>query len=94
MIDSDAIINELAEIEHMQQDSRLSADARFALMGAGQALRNVLARDTREIVERFTPDLTDKLPDRTTETFDQAFGRMRGAAMRRAAKRRKHKSRR
>jgi hypothetical protein len=50
---------------------------------------------TREIVEQFMPDLADKLPERTTETFDQAFGRMRGAAMRRAAKRRKqHKSRR
>ncbi|WP_407159417.1 hypothetical protein [Bradyrhizobium sp. STM 3557] len=35
---------------------------------------------TREIVELFMPELADKLPNRKTETFDQAFGRMGGAA--------------
>ncbi|WP_407155142.1 hypothetical protein [Bradyrhizobium sp. STM 3557] len=45
--------------------------------------------NTREIVERFMPDLADRLPDRTTETFDQAFGRIRAAAVRKVTKRRK-----
>jgi hypothetical protein len=46
MLDRDAIINELAEIEHMLQDERLSDDDRFALMGASQVLRHVLDRET------------------------------------------------
>jgi hypothetical protein len=37
---------------------------------------------TRKIVERFMPDIADNLPERRTETFDQAFGRMRAAAVR------------
>jgi hypothetical protein len=45
--------------------------------------------NAREIVERFMPDLAYKLPRRTTETFDQAFGRMCGAAERKVRKRRK-----
>jgi hypothetical protein len=45
--------------------------------------------ETREIVERFMPDLVDRLPERTSETFDQAFGKMRAAAARKPAKRRK-----
>ena len=32
---------------------------------------------TREIVERFMPDLASRLPAKRTETFDQAFGRVR-----------------
>jgi hypothetical protein len=48
---------------------------------------------TREIVERFMPDLVDRLPERTTETFDQALGKMRAAATRKATKRRKKPSR-
>jgi pyridoxine 5'-phosphate synthase PdxJ len=43
--------------------------------------------DMREIVEHFMPDLVDKLPDRRTETFDQAFGRTRAAALRKHPKR-------
>jgi len=46
MIDCDAIITELAEIEHVLQDTRLGVDARFALMGASQALRHVLDPET------------------------------------------------
>jgi len=48
-----------------------------------------IAGDTREIVERFMPDLAYKLPDRTTETFDQAVGRIRGGAVRNVTKGRK-----
>ncbi|MGJ4944267.1 hypothetical protein ACQR1W_27120 [Bradyrhizobium sp. HKCCYLS1011] len=46
MIDREAISTELAEIEHMLQDTRLSLDTRFALMGASQALRHVLDPET------------------------------------------------
>ena len=31
---------------------------------------------TRDIVERFMPDLASRLPEKRTETFDQAFGRV------------------
>jgi hypothetical protein len=37
---------------------------------------------TREIVEKFMPELVDRLPERTTETFDKAFGKMRASAQR------------
>jgi hypothetical protein len=37
---------------------------------------------TREIVEKFMPDLVDRLPERTSETFHQALGRKRAAAKR------------
>jgi hypothetical protein len=40
----------------------------------------------REMVERFMPDLIDKLPDRTTETLDQVIGKSRAAAARKASK--------
>jgi hypothetical protein len=43
----------------------------------------------RQIVERFMPDLVDKMPDRTTETFDHAFGRTRAAATRKVTRCRK-----
>jgi hypothetical protein len=38
------------------------------------------------MVERFMPDLIDKLPDRTTETLDQVIGKSRAAAARKASK--------
>lgn len=37
---------------------------------------------TREIVETFMPDLVSRLPAKRTETFEQAFGRMRAKAKR------------
>ncbi|WP_139025081.1 hypothetical protein [Bradyrhizobium sp. STM 3843] len=40
------IAAELREIEYILQDDRLSEEARFALMGASQALRHVLAPRT------------------------------------------------
>ena len=36
----------------------------------------------RELVERYMPDQVDRLPDKRTETFDQAFGRVRAKAKR------------
>ena len=42
---------------------------------------------TREIVERFMPDLASWLPAKRTETFDQAFGRVRARAGRKVAAR-------
>lgn len=41
---------------------------------------------TREMVEQFMPDLVDRLPARTTETFDQALGKTKAAAARKATK--------
>lgn len=38
----------------------------------------------RAIVERYMPDLADRLPARPMEKFEQAFGRMRAAAKRKA----------
>lgn len=35
-----------------------------------------------EIVEAYMPDLVSRLPKKRTETFDQAFGRMRAKAKR------------
>jgi hypothetical protein len=35
----------------------------------------VIADDSRELVERYMPDLVDRLPGKRTERFDQAFGR-------------------
>ncbi|WP_024511908.1 hypothetical protein [Bradyrhizobium sp. ARR65] len=37
---------------------------------------------TRDLVERFMPDLVGRLPEKRTETFEQAFGRMRAKAKR------------
>ncbi|WP_407174456.1 hypothetical protein [Bradyrhizobium sp. STM 3562] len=37
---------------------------------------------TRDLVERFMPDLVDRLPEKRTETFEQALGRMRAKAKR------------
>jgi hypothetical protein len=42
---------------------------------------------TREIVERFMPDLVDRLPERQTETFDKAFGKIRAAGARKVPSR-------
>jgi len=43
---------------------------------AFQAIR-YRAFDARDIlVERFMPDLVERLPAKRTESFDQAFGRM------------------
>jgi hypothetical protein len=76
----------------LRPDGRSMTDDEFrALHDQIAAFDDVewIAGDTREIVKRFMPDLTEMLPDRTTETFDQAFGRIRGAAVRKATKRRK-----
>ncbi|WP_157450553.1 hypothetical protein [Bradyrhizobium sp. ARR65] len=37
---------------------------------------------TRDIVERFMPDLVSWLPEKRTEMLEQAFGRMRAKAKR------------
>jgi hypothetical protein len=50
--------------------------------------------ETRKVIEQSMPDLGDKLPERTMETFDQAFGRMRAAAVRRNSKPRKSQTKR
>ena len=49
---------------------------------------------TRQIVEAFMPDLADRLPARRSETFDQAFGRVRGKAQRKAVARARRKRKR
>jgi hypothetical protein len=46
MMNRDAIEAELLAIEHTLQDERLTQDAKFALMGASQALRNMLDPET------------------------------------------------
>jgi hypothetical protein len=38
----------------------------------------------RDIVERFMPDLASRLPEKRTETFDQAFGRVRARSRHRS----------
>jgi hypothetical protein len=45
-MDRDAILTELLEIEGTLQDDRLNDDDRHSLLGAQQALRNILDRDT------------------------------------------------
>jgi hypothetical protein len=52
MISRDAIEAELLEIEHTLEDERLKEDARFALMGASQALRHVLEPETWDSASR------------------------------------------
>jgi hypothetical protein len=42
----------------------------------------------RQIVEHDMPDLVHKLPARTTETFEHAFGRKSAAARRKTSRRR------
>jgi pyridoxine 5'-phosphate synthase PdxJ len=39
---------------------------------------------TRQIVEMYMPDVASCLPEKRTETFDQAFGRMRAKVKRKA----------
>jgi hypothetical protein len=45
-MDRDAIFTELLEIESSLQDDRLNENDRHSLLGAQQALRNILDRDT------------------------------------------------
>jgi len=46
MIERDAFLAELLEIESLLQDDRLNDQDRYALHGAQQALRNILEPDT------------------------------------------------
>ncbi|WP_024513506.1 hypothetical protein [Bradyrhizobium sp. ARR65] len=40
---------------------------------------------TRDLVERFMPDLVSRLPQKRTETSEQVFGRMKAKAKRKVA---------